>query len=201
MGREEENYRERTRINREKAHKKGLFFVFSFFAIVALCLALGIFWAKKSLNANDLSFWKSEKGITLDTLLKRGTLENSPTVSININEQELAGLLRVGTDEFPLKKSKLSISENNIKISGKTGLALFSMGVDFYFKPKVAEDKLVFSLDKVETGGVPAPQKITSVISPKIEDIFLKQLPINDQTKVTATRLGNGFMVVEGTKK
>ena len=196
-----ENYQEIIRINRERAHKKGLAYVFCFFIVLALCLFFLIFWVKNNLITSSLSFWKNSEDLSFDTLLKRGTLENSPTISININEQELTGLLGVGTDQFPLKKSKLAITEESIKISGRTGLTLLSMGLDFYFNPKVSDDKLIFSLEKVNTAGVPAPQKITASLSPKIEEIFLKQLPLNDQIRVTGTRLGNGFMVVEGTKK
>jgi len=176
------------------------------FVILLLLIAAFLFYLRFN-QSSFLDFKFLSKGAISSNLedvfkdeFKTGSLKGD-SFEIQINEKKLKNIVGLNDPNFFLKNPDLKINSDFIVISGKAESSLLSPKIEFFITPEAEEGTITFKIEEIKAAGIVAPSKISSSLSPKMEEqLKLKGDFSKEGIKVEEIKLLTGFVYLKGIK-
>lgn len=142
------------------------------FALLAIAVSLVVFASGGSkIKAIHLPFALKMPGLIKEKPFEQSfsSVVDGNRVTFKLTESDVAQLIGVKKQSFPLKDATLKIASDKLIISGKTSNSILSVRVDCWMMPQLEGDKITFKLLDVRAGKVAAPKYLADTMQTRLK--------------------------------
>lgn len=168
-------------------------------------LVYGMFWLKNYAHLGvryfALEHSQNQKDLTEGFVEKTMSMQPGENLLMDFSEVEVSQYLGIADPDFPIKKAKLRIDDQAIKISGRLSDSFFALPVEFQIRPKIDNNKLTFVLDDVSASSVSMPKFVKDKINSYL-DLIMRSKSLYDETlEIISANCTDQKLVIEVHKK
>lgn len=123
------------------------------------------------------------------------------STSLTVTERELSSLLidAISKDpNIPIRAVQATINPREIVLTG-TATQYLNTTLAISLLPEVIDGRIKLELVKIQAGNLRLPDKLTELLSNKLEGIVDTQLSQLKNISIKSIQLNNGTMVISGT--
>lgn len=143
----------------------------------------------------------SQQDLTNSFIEKTKQINPGETMILDFSEVEVSEYLGLSDPDFPIKKSRLRITEKGIVINGRLSESFFSLPVEIYIRPKIDQNKLTFILDDIATSSISLPKIAKDKINAYL-DIIMKSKNLYDSNlEIISASTADKSLKIEVHKK
>jgi uncharacterized protein YpmS len=178
--------------------------IISLVVVFALLLSAIVFIRIKNGFINIGKLKKTDTvSISLDQNLKN-QLDNQKgetEVTLSLSEADLTSAINANDKNFPLKNPKITISKDQILLTGKSSDSVLSFKLSISLIPRVENGKVILDIKEIKTGGVSAPKLVVDQVSSGLKNYLSQFTPLENDVNIEKVSLSTGYLSVTGKRK
>ncbi|MEK9156344.1 MAG: hypothetical protein AAB360_03555 [Patescibacteria group bacterium] len=163
--------------------------------IFFLCLGL-LWWGRNSWGRLFSSSRPSLGLADKPGALNQENMTLSGAGEMRVSEEQLAEVLKLTDDNFPLVEPSLRIGPDSIRLKGRAGRSFLSLRVETRIQPAVENGQLKFKIAEMKAAGLPVPSSVASRIQPKLEQFLTDASRLAGTAILTEVGLFERYMIL-----